>query len=146
MYRFNLEALLQHRKFIEESKQKDLSLVQLEFDQEQKCLSILLKKQIDLADEFRIRQNSSMQPQEIVMYRTYTSRLINEIDIQQKKVQESEKKVNIARDQLLSATKDRKIMETLKEKKKKEFIQKVNKREQILINEAAVIRFNRNSK
>lgn len=146
MYHFNLEALLQHRKFIEESKQKDFASIQFEFEQEKKHLQSLKKKQTDLATELRERQNQGLRPQEFFIYRTYTLRLYEEIETQQERVNEFEIKVNIARNHLLSAAKDRKTMETLKEKKKKEFMQRISKKEQTQINEAALIRFNRNSK
>lgn len=144
MYHFNLEPLLQHRKFIEEAKQKDLALIQRELDYESGILAKLGEKQIQLSQEIKFRQTSGMRPCEYSMYRTYASRLAKEIENQQKTVDRIEEKVNLARNELLVAVKDRKTIEKLKEKKKQEFIQTKSKKEQNLINEAAVIRFNRN--
>lgn len=145
MYHFNLEPLLRHRKFTEESKQKELSLVQRELNHELKILSDLKERQIQLVKEFKDKQTIGMQPYEFCMYRTYTSRLQKEIENQQKSVENIEVKVNMARAELLTAVKDRKTLEKLKEKKKKEFTQKIYKKEQLLTNESAVIRFNRKS-
>jgi flagellar export protein FliJ len=46
---------------------------------------------------------------------------------------------------LLSAIKDRKILEKLKEKKKKTFLQEKARKEQKLTNEAAIAQYNRKS-
>lgn len=145
MYHFNLEPLLQHRKFIEDAKQKDLALIQRELNYESEVLEKMKEKLIQLSHEIKIRQTSGMHPHEYCMYQTYTSRLAKEIDIQQKAVKKIEEKVDLARNELLVAVKDRKTIEKLKEKKKKEFMEEKSKKERNLLNEAAVIRFNRNS-
>lgn len=146
MYHFNLEPLLRHRKFIEESKQKDVSLIQRDLDYELKILANLKEKQVHLLHEIRVRQTSGMHPNEYCMYRTFTYRLSKEIETQQKTVEMYKDKLNMARLELLNAVKERKTIEKLKEKKKKDFMQKIRKKEQILLNEAAVIQFNRNKK
>jgi flagellar FliJ protein len=143
MYRFNLESLLRHRKFIEDAKQKDLALVQGQLNYEQRQLMVLKEEQIQSVNAFKKRQSFNLQAQEFCMFRGYSAHLNKKIKAQQKTIENVEKKVNIARTELLSAVKNRKILEKLKEKKKKEFLREKTKREQKLSNEAAVGQYNR---
>lgn len=143
MYRFSLESLLQHRKFIEESKQKDLSLVQRQLSKELESLSGLKDRQVQAADDLRNRGTNGIRSYEFSMYRDYSSRLRKEIEKQQKVIEKLEIKVTLARTELLSAVKECKKLEKLKENQKKNYERKRAKKEQLFINEAAVVRFNR---
>ena len=143
MYRFNLESLLRHRKFIEDAKQKELALIQGQLNYELRQLMVLKEKLMQTVNEFKKRQSSNMRPQEFCMFRGYSSHLNKEINEQQKTIEKVEKKVKIARSELLSAVKDRKILEKLKEKRKKEFLREKAISEQKLTNEAAVAQYNR---
>ena len=143
MYRFNLESLLRHRKFIEDAKQKELALVQGRLNQELRRLIVLKESLMRSVSEFKKRQGSNMQAQEFCLFRGYSSHLNKEITEQQKRIENVEKQVKIARAELLSAVKDRKILEKLKEKRKNEFLRTKAKREQKLTNEAAVAQYNR---
>jgi flagellar FliJ protein len=145
MYHFNFEPLLHHRKFIEDVKQKDFALVQRELNQEQKRLNDLKEKRIQLTHEIKTYQIPDIQSHELSIYRAYSARLNKEIEIQKKMVEKVKKKVDIARIELLSAIKDRKILEKLKEKKKEEFLLEKAKREQKLTNEVAIAQYNRKS-
>jgi flagellar FliJ protein len=145
MYRFSFESLLRHRRFIEDVKQKEFALIQYELIKEQRGLNDLMEKQRKLTYEFKACQKSNIQSQELSMYRAYSARLNREIKIQEKTLEETEEKVNVARIELLSAIKDRKILEKLKEKKKKTFLQEKAKKEQKLTNEAAIAHYNRKS-
>lgn len=143
MFHFNLESLLDHRKFIEESKQRDLALIQREFNQVQARLRDLRNNQMQLMQEFKNRLGSSIQPHELTLYRSYTARLAHEIHRQQEIMGKIEIQVNNARMELLAAMKDRKSLEIIKNKKKEDFMHRIAKKEQKLINEAALLRFDR---
>lgn len=143
MYRFNLESLLRHRKFIEDVKQKEFAFAQGQLNYELRRLTVLKETQIQSVNEFKKRQSSNIQSQEFCMFRGYSSHLNKEIREQQKTIGKVEKQVNIARVELLTAVKNRKILEKLNEKRKKEFLRQKAKREQKLTNEAAVAQYNR---
>ena len=143
VFHFNLESLLDHRRFIEESKQRNLASIQHEFNQAEKRLIELKQNQTQLMQDFKHRLNSSMQSYEFMMLRTYVSRLTNEIESQQEIIRQITTQLNTARIELLSARKDRKSLEKYKEKKKQDFIRKMAKKEQKLLNEAALLRFER---
>ncbi len=143
VFHFNLESLLDHRRFIEESKQRNLASIQHEFNQAEKRLIELKQNQTQLMQDFKHRLNSSMQSYEFMMLRTYVSRLTNEIESQQEIIRQITTQLNTARIELLSARKDRKSLEKYKEKKKQDFIRKMAKKEQKLLNEAALLRVER---
>jgi flagellar FliJ protein len=142
-YHFNLEPLLDHRKFIEESKQRDFALMQQKFNQAKNRLVDLRNNKIKLYQDFKKRLQSSVQPYEFTMYQSYAARLKYEIEQQKEIINKIEKQVNTARIALLSAMKDRKTLEKIKEKRKENYMRKMAKKEQTLLNEAALLRFNR---
>ena len=52
VYRFNLESLLRHRKFIEDAKQKELALIQGQLNYELRQLMVLKEKLMQTVNEF----------------------------------------------------------------------------------------------
>ena len=116
MYRFKLEALLNHRRHEEEICQKELARCQRILAEEQEKLrhTKLLKRENVIA--LQARQKKSINVSDIILYLNYIAQLSKKIEEQILCVREAAKKVNQKRNELIGIMKKRKTLEKLKEK------------------------------
>ena len=115
MFKFKLEALLNHRRYQEEVLQKDLAASKKELMDEQ----VKLRKQKDAkrqcVRDLNQKQQSSKSAADILSYFLYLDRLSEEINRQQKRVISAEQRFIAVRSDLIAAMKKRKTLEKLKE-------------------------------
>lgn len=145
MFTFPLETLLKHRKFIEESLQKELALFKRSLDDEMKKLEALEKRKAALIDEFHLKLADNPKVWEISMFSDASRHLDLQIKRQKSRVSDAEKLSEQKRQHLLEAMKRRKMLDQLKEKRFDEYQQAIDRKEQEFMNEVAVGRFNRDN-
>jgi flagellar FliJ protein len=142
MYKFTIQPLLNHRKFIEEILQKELSLFKRLLADEKKKLKDYEKARNRFLLELRQKQRKSITVSENLLYFNFLVRLTSDFDNQRHIVLDVEKKFDRKRDDLIEAMKKRKMLEKLKEKHLKAYNHKLIKNEQDFLNEAAINIFN----
>lgn len=142
MYKFTIQPLLNHRKFIEEILQKELSLFKRLLADEKKKLKDYEKARNRFLVELRQKQRESITVSENHLYFNFLVRLASDLDKQRDIVLEVEKKFDQKRDDLIEAMKNRKMLEKLKEKHLKAYNHKLMKNEQDFLNETAINMFN----
>ena len=145
MYKFTLQPLLNHRKFIEETLQKELSLFKILLADEKKKLKDYEKARNRFLVELRQKQRESITVSENLLYFNFLVRLASDLDNQRDIVLDVEKKFDQKRDDLIEAMKNRKMLEKLKEKHLKAYNHKLMKNEQDFLNEVAINMFNRDA-
>ena len=143
MYRFNLEPVLNHRRLVEETLQKDLALLKISLIDENKRLITYEESRGKLLEELQTIQKEGTTTSDILLCLPYIEQVSKDIERQKKKVLELEKKVEQNLKNLLEATKKKKALQKLKEKAFKTYNQKLIKNEQDFLNEVAVSQFNR---
>ncbi|MDL1962731.1 MAG: flagellar export protein FliJ [Deltaproteobacteria bacterium] len=143
MYQFTLQALLNHRKSIEETLQKELSVVKRLLADEKKKLTDYERARNKFLVELQQKQRESITVSENLLYCNFFVRLDSKLDRQRDIVPDIEKNFDRKRDDLIKAMKERKILEKLKEKRLKAYDNKLMKNEQDFLNEAAINMFNR---
>lgn len=143
MYRFNLEPVLNHRRLVEETLQKDLALLKISLIDENKRLITYEESRGKLLEELQKIQKEGTTTSDILLYLPYIEQVSKDIKRQKKRVLELEKKVEQNLKDLLEATKKKKTLQKLKEKAFKAYNQKLIKNEQEFFNEVAVSQFNR---
>ena len=143
MYNFTLQPLLNHRKFIEDTLQKELSLFKRLLAGEKKKLKDYEKARDKFLVELRQKQRESITVSENLLYFNFFVRLMSDLDRQRDIVLEVEKKFDQKRDDLIEALKNRKMLEKLKDKQLKAYNHKLMKNEQDFLNETAINMFNR---
>ena len=116
MYRFKLEALLNHRRHQEEACQIEMAEAQRELSAVRKELSRLRKEKRTNIQELQTRQQESKKAADILLFVTYLEKLSDEIENQISRLQNATHKVNQKRDDLVAVMKKRKTLEKLKEK------------------------------
>jgi flagellar FliJ protein len=132
-FKFALETLLKYRKSIEDQCRIELaSLREKQFREEEKLFKI--------RDAQRTMQSKL---QEKKNYLLYLDNLSQQSVIQRKVISELNNKVIEARDKLIEASRSKKIIEKLRDKKFKQYNQDLLKQENKVVNEIVTTRFAR---
>lgn len=143
-FRFKLQPVLHHRQKKEDIFKKELAEVRLLFDREKAVLDKLRSRLSDLQAELRIKQQTSFTAPEAVSYSAFIDRVEREIEVQTIKLTDIASEVRRAQERLVEASKDKKILEKLHDKRYEEYKIESDKAEQVLIDEMATMRHNRN--
>lgn len=141
MYQFNLEPLLNHRRYQEEILQKDLADLKIRLAAEKEKLGVLRQKMRNTIRQLQKTQSAGKPASEIKLYVDFIERLSKEMEAQRKKVLEAERKFNQKRQDLIAAMKKRKTLDRLKEKDLQVYEKKQLKKERNLMDEVAVHQF-----
>ena len=116
MYRFKLQALLNHRRHQEELSQKELADAQRNLSTAQEHLRRLKKDKRDNVQILQARQKKRHNTSNILIYINYIEQLSQEIEAQHEQVSRASEAVRQKRDDLIAVVKKRKTLEKLKEK------------------------------
>jgi len=141
MYQFNLEPLLNHRRYQEEILQKELADLKIRLAAEKEKLGVLRQKMRNTIRQMQKTQSAGKAASEIKLYVDFIGRLSKEMEAQRKKVLEAERKFNQKRQDLIAAMKKRKTLDRLKEKDLQVYVKKQLKKERNLMDEVAVHQF-----
>jgi flagellar protein FliJ len=143
MYKFSLEPVLKYRKLLEEDFQKDFAVLKRQLFDEKEKLSNFEQTRDRFSRELQQKQVKSISVSDILLYTDYLQEVSKEIEKQSEKILEAEKRVDQKREELVGAMKNRKIIDRLREKGLKAHALEVSKKEQNLMNEAAINVFNK---
>jgi flagellar FliJ protein len=142
MYRFNLEPLLNHRRYLEDLLQKELADLKIRLDTEKDKLWALRQKKRKTVLQLQEKQTDGRPASEIKLYVDFVEQLLKEMEAQRQKILEAERFFNLKRQDLVAAMKKRKILDRLKEKGLQAYEQEQLKKERNLMDEVAGRQFN----
>ena len=142
MYRFNLDPLLNHRRYQEEILQKELAGLKIRLAAEKDKLRVLKKKKRQYLGQLQLKQQSGRPVSEIRLYLHFVDHLSKEMNAQNQRVLRAEKGFNLKRQDLIQAMKKRKTLEKLQEKGFQAHQQKMLKKERDSMDEVAGNQFN----
>ncbi len=143
MYKFSLEPVLKYRKLLEEDFQKDFAVLKRQLFDEKEKLSNFEQTRDRFSRELQQKQVKNINVSDILLYTDYLQEVSKEIEKQSEKILEAEKRVDQKREELVGAMKNRKTIDRLREKGLKAHVQELSKKEQDLMNEAAINIFNK---
>ena len=143
MYRFNLQVLLDYRKRIEEGFQIELSLIQRELEDARQELLSSQQEKTHYEEELAEREAREINLHESILYRDYLRGIRKKIEEQRGRVATIKIKFDKKQEELLAATKNRKVLEKVKEKHANEFIQELEKKERAFVDEVGIRRYQR---
>ncbi len=138
--RFKLESVLKHRKHLEENAHKDFSESHRKWDHACNTLAIMTGNRRQYQQELKTKMKADTAAGEMLLYHRYLGRLEKEIEVQKGLVEGLAVEKEEKRAQLLTALKNRKIIENLKERFFESEANKANAQEKKQIDEAAVSR------
>jgi flagellar FliJ protein len=142
MYRFNLEPLLNHRRYQEEILQRELAGLKKSLAAEKDKLRVLKKKMLECLQNLQQKQKKGTCASEIKLFFDFTEHISKQIQTQHRKVVEAEKRIYLKREELIAVMKKRKVLAKLKERGWQAYQQKLLKKERDFMDEVASRRFN----
>ena len=141
MFKFNLQPLLNHRRYLEEVMQKELAQSRKRLTAEQNKLRSLKEKKREYSQRLQQRQKVNGTVSELILYLRYIDRLSTELERQHRQVIVAEKDFKTKRKDLIEIMKKRKVLEKLKENRLKAYRQQMLKHERKFMDEVAAKQF-----
>ena len=141
-FKFKLQNVLDYRSDIEERIKREFAVALQNFAQQEKILNELIQT----------KDQNMFKPQNfktVVEYQNYTrfmEFLEQRIESQRENVRQAKEKLNKKREELIKATKDKSIIEKLKEKAFDEFVFEEDKKEQKLNDDYALYSYIRHER
>jgi len=139
-FSFRLETLLRYRVNIEEKEREALSRLNFRLHTEMNQLDRLNNREHEARVELAHARASSANDLEIHWYYPYLDRLRLEIERSNKRIAQLEKQIDAQKAVVVEATKNKKVLDTMKKKKVKEFTAAIEKLEQKAVDEIAATR------
>jgi len=140
---FKLEAVLTHRQHQEESARKVFADAARELSRARQVLTDMETVRAQYQRAMRLKQDNNGSAMELILYTRYLARLASEIDEQQHTVETLAADKEEKRMTLMTALKDRKVIEKLKERYLADEEKKERDMEQKLVNDVAISRYQR---
>ena len=135
---FKLEQVLNYRCEIEKMRKQEFASAKREFEHADDRLRREKERVENLSEEFCNRHGELESIQEISMYVDFFARKRMDIKNQKERLDQLGNIVNDRRAYLLDATKDKKVLESLKEQKAKEFKLLMEQKEQTFMDEISI--------
>jgi flagellar FliJ protein len=136
-YNFSMEKVLEWRENLEKGSMEKFAVIQNELSQEKSILANLQREYETIKEKFLKYKNVNELKQMQLYKQIIEDKIENQIEAINKKSEELEER----RLELISAQKDRKIMEKLKEKDYLTYLDNVRATEQKELDEMAVLKF-----
>jgi len=140
MYRFKLEALLNHRRHQEEACQKELAQAQRKLSDERDKLDRKKRENQKNLEKLQTKKKESTTVSDIMLYMNYIDQLSKDIEVQAMRVHKTVKLVDHKRQELVSIMQKQKILKKLKYKEEQAYQQKLMQNERKVMDELALIR------
>jgi len=146
VYRFNLQVVLNYRKRIEEGLQMELSRTQRELESAKQVFFAYQREKGYYEEELAKREARQVNIDESILYRDYLKGMNRKIKAQREIVAKAKIGVDKKQEELLIATKKRKVLEKVGEKHMKEFMDGLERKERIFTDEINVQRYQKGVK
>ncbi len=140
-FNFRLQKVLDVRKYKEEVKKQELAALLLEYQKEQEFLNYLKFNQDKYQKELREKQVGALDVFELIFYYTYLFKLHQDIEQQINTLCKLQEQIDLKREEVIQAQKERKIVEKLKDKKWIDFKKELDLSEQKFLDEIGINKF-----
>jgi len=134
-FAFKLETLLRYRVSIEEKERNTLTLLSYRLHSELSRLDGLHNKEKGAMSELAQARADAVDDPETQWYYPYLEKLRLEIERSKKQIAQVEKEIDAQKTVVLEAIRKKKVLDTMKSKKLKEFGTSVDKLEQKAVDE-----------
>jgi flagellar FliJ protein len=136
--KFELEQVLSYRREIEKVRKLDFVSAKLELEHAHDVLSQHESHVDELTKEFSLRQTELSSIEEMRSYVVFFARKREDIKNQKERIDLLGSVMSDRRDDLLDATRDKKVLESLKEKNAREFKLEMAQKERAFLDEIAI--------
>jgi flagellar FliJ protein len=145
MFQFKMQTVLDVRKTLEEKATSELSTQKKELQQETENLQTLQQQKEELIDSLRNMQNKKVKVSEIMQRSAGIDICRQEESLQHEKVQTITEKVDRKREEVLEASKKKKVMEICKTRHFDQYQSEQRAHERTAIDEIVIAAHNRNT-
>lgn len=135
--KFEMQQVLNYRVELEKMRKLEFAAARQDLDAASDLLEQEKNEAAKLAEEFNGRQKQIDSIFEMRLYADFFARKRDEIKEQQRRVQALDRVLEDRRNELVRATKEKKVMEQLKEKQKEAFLKEQAHKEGQLLDEIA---------
>ena len=143
MYKFSMEPLLKHRKYLEDLQKQELGEFKRILVDEKKKLKIYQKAKDRLLKELYVKQQEGITASENLLYFDFIDQLSTDLDKQKERLLDLENKIYQKHYDLINAMKNRKTLDRLKENEMNEYRHEILVKEQEFLNEVGINSYNR---
>ncbi len=141
MFRFRLQPALNYRKQIEEQVMSEFADMKSRLEREKETLRSLKRRKADLISRLKKMGENKFRAADASIYFSYVDYIKCEERCQEEVICKGGEKLEEKRKELVDASKKRRILEIIKEKKLEEYMLSVSSREQKEMDEAGIVRF-----
>ncbi|MCO6432421.1 MAG: flagellar export protein FliJ [Deltaproteobacteria bacterium] len=135
-FKFRLEKVLQHRDAIKEEKRGELAKVNAILREQERHLESLSEALLNNS----VQESGVVDSSHFLAAGAYSARLRDEIAAQKETIAKTEELVAAARVQYVEAAKDAKALETLKRKRREQYLEYIAKEEEKELDELVIQR------
>lgn len=139
-FSFKLQRVLDIKGRREEQLKGELASAKREYKEEEEVLHSLERSYSIYLDGLRRHQLKTISIQEVNWYRTYLSKLANDISVQSQKLEDLLRRIDELKEKLIEVSKERRVLEKLRERKWDEFKKEVERLEQETLDEIGISR------
>lgn len=134
-FKFSLEKILQLKEQILKNLKNDLSFLQLALKEKEAEIQDLWSKYCKTDNEYKDKSSKSIMPYEIAQYKDYMTYILNMIKKKEEEKAIILKKIEAKKQEIINMNIEISTLEKLKDKKLAKYNYKVQKMEEILIEE-----------
>jgi flagellar FliJ protein len=142
-FQFKLETVLNVKERREEQLKHELMKLQALKIQEEQLLAEVKEKRAYISKQKSDENKKGTDIQSLIHFEQYLGVLLKKIDDTKKSIKVLGEKADIKREEVVEASREKKVFEKLKEKQYTEFQRVVIQNEQKMLDEMAVAKFNR---
>ena len=135
---FSLQQVLNYRKEVEKVRKGEFVTAKNALESATDRLQREETKARQLSDELTDKQANGMLAYELQLYSDFSRKQRDQIRQQRQTVDQLDRQVDEKREELLTATKEKKVLETYKEKQVKAHRQAQSEKERLFMDEIAV--------
>jgi flagellar protein FliJ len=143
MFNFKMQTILDVRKTVEDKVISEFSEQQKQLQKEKDNLQVIQQQKDELIDSLRNMQDKKVNVSDITVRSSSIKRYQKDEALQKEKIQDVIKKVDQKRDELMEATKKKKVMEICKTKQHDQYQSDARMLERKAVDEMVILRHNR---
>lgn len=140
-FRFNLETVLKHRRNIEEREQTKLGAINCHLQAAIRHMQDLSSLQNETRRELGLKKVERIDAAELGWYYTYLDWLDRESETAGKKIADLNRQMEEQKIVLIEASKNKKILDKLREKRMKQHLASLEREEQKAVEDFVVMHF-----
>lgn len=134
-FKFNLQTVLKLKEQLEQNAKNNLGKATKVLEQEEKALEELFVYKEELIKSFKEKSKQGTNVQELINHNNYLLKLNKRIKNQNQNVDIARRNVDKQRQVLVEASREKKVLEKLREKKFEEYMKEEYKKEQKITDE-----------